>query len=174
MWDWVKIAHLVIVITKILVFLWRGKKGGGAGRIKSWRRHLATRSLIIRHHSLDTPNILLCTLYVHILEQKKVCQQMCVLFMSLCCMCWTTLPLETTQRHTRNPAGLMSIGHILEERKTQFFRFSSKIISVCVKLTSLNLMSLRLVPCFYSVTWLNDPLTGQPKSDAKQKSSGLS
>ena len=81
--------------------------------------------------------------------------------------------LETTQRHTRNPAGLMSIGHILEERKTQFFRFSSKVISVCVKLTSLNLMSLRLVPCFYSVTWLNDPLTGQPKSDAKQKSSGL-
>ena len=45
--------------------------------------------------------------------------------MASCCLCWPTVLLETTKRHTQNPAGLMNIGHILEKRNCTFYSDSA-------------------------------------------------
>ena len=94
----------------------RGGKGVGGSN------PLPTRSFIIsRPLSLDTPKIQLSTHYT----RGKSLQKMYLLVMASCCMCWPSIPLETTQRHTQNPAGLMNIGHILEERNCTFYSDSA-------------------------------------------------
>ena len=123
--DRVKITHLTLL--RVGKFDYHDiscvqERREGRVRIKSWRHPLPTRSFIISCPlSLDTPKIQLSTHYT----RGKSLQKMYLLVMASCCMCWPSIPLETTQRHTQNPAGLMNIGHILEERNCTFYSDSA-------------------------------------------------
>ena len=122
--DQVKITHLTLL--KVGKFDYHDiscvqESREGRSRIKSWRRPLPTRSFIISSplsgHTQDPA--------VHTLHKRKSLQNTNMLVVALCCMCWSTISLETTQRHTQNPAGLMNIGNILEDRNCTLYSDSA-------------------------------------------------